>query len=84
MSESASQWTHQELNRATLKYLRASTTPDNGLICHSSTHERVKAMLHDLVVAVLERRETSESEPVPNSISTAQWQKALRTALRAT
>lgn len=76
MSKSASQFTMQELSRATLANLRAH------LDCKYSSDERLRAMLHDLIVAALEGRETTESEPVPKTISVSKWQRALKRLIK--
>jgi hypothetical protein len=45
--------------------------------------ERARAMIHDLMVAILEGRETTEDEPVPRTISVDKWRKAIQQAIRA-
>lgn len=43
--------------------------------------ERSRAMIHDLIIAIMEGRETTESEPVPRSISTPRFNEAIRKAI---
>lgn len=45
--------------------------------------ERARAMIHDLIIAIMEGRETTESEPVPRSISTTKFRAAIRKAIAA-
>jgi hypothetical protein len=44
--------------------------------------ERSRAMIHDLIVAITEGRETTECEPVPRSISETKFRKAIEIAIR--
>lgn len=44
--------------------------------------ERARAMIHDLMVAILEGRETTESEPVPRTINLDRFNRAIETAIK--
>lgn len=39
-------------------------------------------MIHDLMVAILEGRETREDEPVPRTLNVAKWRRAIETAIK--
>jgi hypothetical protein len=43
--------------------------------------ERSRALIHDLMVAILEGRATTDSEPVPRTINVDKWNRAIRIAI---
>lgn len=43
--------------------------------------EQARAMIHDLMIAILEGRETTEHEPVPRSIGVVTFNRAIREAI---
>lgn len=44
--------------------------------------ERSRAMIHDLMVAILEGRATTDSEPVPRTINVDKFNRAIRIAIK--